>query len=425
MSTDNDIELQDMIKTEFDKDEVHNHWNDENYYFCTFRRISSGEIILENANLTFFSLFGKSCNCCGKDVNSFLPKKYAAELKEILDSGVNNRRSYKFIRDFPFSKKSWSITAISFNNIIKMAGRVMNDLSGIISDGRTNDTALSNDGSTDFVGTVIISCENGKLYSHTCSERILEYYPAMNIKHELLRETGSEKGNHLTISSAVNLIKESIDRNTPMTFYDLFAPGKGFEPEILRITVFPVVSEFCKMAAATIRRANPEQLERPHKIGSACCEICSTEGGNICISSMDDSFFELIKNEDAFYDFIFRGDIFSSWEDSHTENRTVHGHGGIVYNVKLVPRSDSSGNKSYILLAEVLSTENYPKKITPNERQVLSLAAKGYTNRYIAHILGKTEGTVKKLLHNGYEKLGISSRVELVKLYGSISADEK
>lgn len=46
----------------------------------------------------------------------------------------------------------------------------------------------------------------------------------------------------------------------------------------------------------------------------------------------------------------------------------------------------------------------------------MRLAAKGLTNRAIAHELKVTEGTIKLHLHNIYRKLGVKSRFALVAL---------
>lgn len=52
--------------------------------------------------------------------------------------------------------------------------------------------------------------------------------------------------------------------------------------------------------------------------------------------------------------------------------------------------------------------------LTPREEQVVALAADGLSNRAIAHELGLTENTVKKYLFRIFDKVGVSSRVELV-----------
>ena len=52
--------------------------------------------------------------------------------------------------------------------------------------------------------------------------------------------------------------------------------------------------------------------------------------------------------------------------------------------------------------------------LTPREEQVVALVADGLTNRGVATELGLSEHTIKKYLLRIFDKLGISSRVELV-----------
>ena len=52
--------------------------------------------------------------------------------------------------------------------------------------------------------------------------------------------------------------------------------------------------------------------------------------------------------------------------------------------------------------------------LTPREEQVVALVAEGLGNRQIAMELNLSEHTIKKYLFHIFEKLGISSRVELV-----------
>jgi DNA-binding NarL/FixJ family response regulator len=54
------------------------------------------------------------------------------------------------------------------------------------------------------------------------------------------------------------------------------------------------------------------------------------------------------------------------------------------------------------------------KLLTPREEQVVALVSEGMGNRQIARELNLSEHTVKKYLFRIFEKLGISSRVELV-----------
>jgi DNA-binding NarL/FixJ family response regulator len=52
--------------------------------------------------------------------------------------------------------------------------------------------------------------------------------------------------------------------------------------------------------------------------------------------------------------------------------------------------------------------------LTSREEQVVALVTDGLSNRNVASELGLSEHTVKKYMFRIFEKLGISSRVELV-----------
>ena len=80
------------------------------------------------------------------------------------------------------------------------------------------------------------------------------------------------------------------------------------------------------------------------------------------------------------------------------------------------------------LLSEVPSlrvlNSNADNLLTPREEQVVALVAEGLGNRNIARELNLSEHTVKKYLFRIFEKLGISSRVELV-LYAVNNGDPR
>ena len=61
----------------------------------------------------------------------------------------------------------------------------------------------------------------------------------------------------------------------------------------------------------------------------------------------------------------------------------------------------------------VLNSRGAPL-LTPREEQVVALVAEGLGNRQIARELSLSEHTIKKYLFRIFEKLGISTRVELV-----------
>jgi len=62
--------------------------------------------------------------------------------------------------------------------------------------------------------------------------------------------------------------------------------------------------------------------------------------------------------------------------------------------------------------------------LTPREQQVVALVAEGLGNRQIARELNLSEHTIKKYLFHIFEKLGVSTRVELV-LYAVNNGDPR
>jgi DNA-binding NarL/FixJ family response regulator len=61
----------------------------------------------------------------------------------------------------------------------------------------------------------------------------------------------------------------------------------------------------------------------------------------------------------------------------------------------------------------VVSREREPSPLSPREGDVCSLVAQGFKNREIAEKLFITEQTVKNHLHNIFDKLNVSDRLEL------------
>ena len=71
----------------------------------------------------------------------------------------------------------------------------------------------------------------------------------------------------------------------------------------------------------------------------------------------------------------------------------------------------------------VLNSRGTPL-LTPREEQVVALVAEGLGNRQVARELSLSEHTIKKYLFRIFEKLGISTRVELV-LYAVNNGDPR
>jgi len=54
--------------------------------------------------------------------------------------------------------------------------------------------------------------------------------------------------------------------------------------------------------------------------------------------------------------------------------------------------------------------------LTPRETEIATLLFEGHTIRYIAGSLHIAEGTVKRIIYNIYQKMGVGSQVELIRV---------
>lgn len=148
----------------------------------------------------------------------------------------------------------------------------------------------------------------------------------------------------------------------------------------------------------------------------AFCEIRKNSEGIIYITEMNNLFAEYLKCGLIEIEDICDGDDpFESYRLKRKVRNKVKGSLVIRYSAQL------DGNEPcgfFVFICENPVAVNF-KKISIRENHALYLAATGNPNKYIAHVMGISVGTVKKILHDGYNKLGISSRVELVRLYES------
>ncbi len=58
--------------------------------------------------------------------------------------------------------------------------------------------------------------------------------------------------------------------------------------------------------------------------------------------------------------------------------------------------------------------DNWSKVLSPREREVALLVARGLSNKEVARELGLCDGTVKIHLHRIFQKLGAKSRYHLI-----------
>lgn len=88
--------------------------------------------------------------------------------------------------------------------------------------------------------------------------------------------------------------------------------------------------------------------------------------------------------------------------------RRVHGGGQWLENISTRPALEK-------ILQQEAGAREVAAVLTPREVELVRMIANGFQNKVIADKLFISEGTVKVHLHNIYEKLNISGRLELLR----------
>ncbi len=90
---------------------------------------------------------------------------------------------------------------------------------------------------------------------------------------------------------------------------------------------------------------------------------------------------------------------------------------GRVSNIEFAISDGTVTYREFPSQARIVRVDNADAShLTAREREIIALVLDGFTYRYISRRLYISEGTVKKTVHNAYRKLGVSSRIELLKL---------
>ena len=85
----------------------------------------------------------------------------------------------------------------------------------------------------------------------------------------------------------------------------------------------------------------------------------------------------------------------------------------------VVPREDSDGKRYYVLIDNAPAAQRHAR-LQQAEIDVLTLAARGYTGKDTAYALGIAASGVSTLLARAASKLGLRSRVALIKVASSL-----
>lgn len=87
----------------------------------------------------------------------------------------------------------------------------------------------------------------------------------------------------------------------------------------------------------------------------------------------------------------------------------------------VIDHFDSDGRRFFVLRANRGSAS----ALTPRERRVTAAVRRGHANKRIAIELGVAESTVSSILRVAAAKLGVASRLDLVRMLAPLHSDRR
>ena len=202
----------------------------------------------------------------------------------------------------------------------------------------------------------------------------------------------------------------------------------SMDGQLFKITLFPIIHTNATIIVAniTLIAKNAFDSVNNEKITVAVCTIAHNEKGERIFASVSPGFSDFFEKSTVVpNDILYCSAVdqcLSTMSSAECKIQAGYHNGDSKsFTIHSIPYYGENGSQNVILNiipranAVLPEAGDMPKGITEREQQVINLAAKGCTNRYIAHKLLITEGTVKKTLHNAYKKLGIKSRMELIR----------
>lgn len=407
---------------------IEKEWFDTDKAVCKYMRLENDTVILESGNPLFFEIMQLPRTDCGKNIFDILPRTRADYIKMLMDGFGSDNSVFRYVRETTDGSRILEISAVCSNNALYCIAKPMISCDLLIKTADNGEKGLY-DSSLSFTGTLIAYKSNdGRMLIESCSEALSSH--ASDIR------TGADLGEilkkYMCRICTTRLINECIEKNKPMRYYDMTVIKTSYCTPlhplgILRVSMLPIIGSGAPKAVitvSTVRTGDFSASQRSEKSDEhpAVFLARKSDSNDIYIEKMSMKLALMLADGEVLYEDICScctENFESTVGDNVVRNCVITGRDSAEYVINLVPGYAADQSKGVLGTVKPRPKAGGQQLLTARENEILSLAAAGNSNRYIALHLKISEGTVKKILHNGYTKLGIGSRVELVKLFDS------
>lgn len=415
-------ELRSSIK--FDQDAVEFLWNEEEYFIGIYQMSENNKIILKNANPTFLKIYHVSKEDFGRPISELVSVQMETNLRNLFGLYANNMKpcELNYIREVKESGGTsfWNVTARLVSNYMYNIGRRMHEFSL-----PCKECSLDLNYPSILVRVTADQRYKVESFSKDIDPKVRECW----MQNGYIEDTKVKSINSMRTAA---MLDECMRRRQSLQYMDIIKTDN--QNMFAFVTLRPIFHEECTRILIILNmrskkdylniKKNSEKFysEFDEYYHSEVLGMCFMEKGednkfcigiaNRCMNKMMEQ--GIITEEELVQSSLFnqciqtrvvvRGYIETTNVHSLPERYFVHIIPTInvnkVVRVLLVidpePEKNSNANQLILLL-------------TKREREILSYVSEGYTNKYISIKLQITEGTVKRIVFNGYKKLGISS----------------
>ena len=424
-----------ILRTEFDNEKVKLLWPSENYFFSKYLMNADGSVRMISANDTYLNIKHYKKNNIGMNIADF---KTEYEAKKIYDGFKRLQRMtdcFDFVNEYTYNGECtiWKISVVVNFPIMRCMGeRVRNFSDDELSN---NIVKHANVIIEDMASDTIIATKIGEHFRvDMFDESVKDIFP--DIKNgDFLDVIFAENMYSMKAQPIMNMC---IEKNKVMRYYDIF-PNKKYEEGINYVVMRPFLHDGLSSIILNltflsydefVKITNSSVGENISSVAKSCwmgyIVLDCSDSDNISVFDINSVLVGMINQDkislSAISESVYfkkalttKSAVCGTLKHESTDGREF------FYSVNYVP--SMKGNDTSYIITTVIPTDEIAmfdeqifSKLTPREDEIVKLVIKGYTNRYIARKLKVSEGTIKKMLYNCYKKLGVKSRIEIIKM---------
>lgn len=407
----------DVSDINFDAENINELWNSENYFFSKYSINKNGIISMINANNSYMELNGYTEHNIGMSINEFKSDNEIASITNFFEMYKKELNNICFLTDYVYKDKHtlWKVYIRVDFPTMKCIGE------------KTNYIPSKHNCSENNTATMMVTKGNKCFYVDMFDDKMKNSFPKIKNGYSV---------NKLFGEKTVLMLELCLNCNKSIKYYDTFNNSIGKE-ENLYIVMSPFMHNGLNSVLVDFYAADCDFWSKDisgydNSFGHLTdysffgfCLIDYKKDKTPCITDRNEFFLNLINRNEISLESIVCSPLFeyALYTKSPVCDRIIYQKDSKVYNYSLCVIPKFENNKLQNVLVTLIPENNSKpddkkvfEKLTPRESDAINLVMKGYTNKYIAYQLKISEGTVKKILYNSYHKLGVKSRVEIVKM---------